>query len=254
MDVGEDGVEAVAAVTQVPIELVETGLAWWLKRGTLRLVGGKLTMPNFLDAQEAPASDAQRMRESRARARDKAVAADAGIPVTKTNGSARIPNGTVTYGYNRSLCAVPSRTVPSRTEPTQRGEAPAAPPAPYRAVSTRGSRLPEGWEPSLAVIRRFADREHVDALASVEQFKNHWLSATTRSSTKSNWDLAFTNWVLKDIADGKAKPVASKGYVPESVSEDVGPCPPELAARLRSLKINRIDDLFASPTPFEAKK
>lgn len=128
LDLGDDGAEAIAVVAHVPVEIVEVGLSWWLQRGTLKLVGGKLTMPNFLDAQEASASDAQRMRESRARARAKAIAEVEGIVTSssETNDTVTKTNGTVTNGYNQSLCAVPSRTVPSRTEPTKT-KTPAAP-------------------------------------------------------------------------------------------------------------------------------
>lgn len=117
MDLGEDGVEAIAALVHLPVEVVEPGLAWWIKRGTLKAVSGKLVMPNFLDAQEASANDAQRMRESRARARDKALAEQAGIVVTKTNDDSAKTNETVTNGHNQSLLAVPS--LPSSTDPNQ---------------------------------------------------------------------------------------------------------------------------------------
>jgi hypothetical protein len=49
-------------------------MAWWLQRGTFELVEGRLVMPNFIEAQEASASNAQRCREKREKARDRARA------------------------------------------------------------------------------------------------------------------------------------------------------------------------------------
>jgi hypothetical protein len=82
LDLGEEGIEALAVHTSMPIEIVETGLSWWIQRGTLKLVRGNLVMPNFMEAQEATQDDAQRARESRARRREVAMAVEAGL-VTK---------------------------------------------------------------------------------------------------------------------------------------------------------------------------
>jgi Helix-turn-helix domain/DnaT DNA-binding domain len=67
-----------------------------------------------------------------------------------------------------------------------------------------GSRLPEDWQPSAATIERFRRRERVDALGSLERFRNHWLAASGRNATKRDWDRALVNWVLDDIARGRA--------------------------------------------------
>ena len=55
-------------------------------------------------------------------------------------------------------------------------------------------------------MRRFRERERVDALASLERFRNYWLAKSGRSATKTNWERTFTNWVLEDIDRGRAKP------------------------------------------------
>ena len=65
IDLGEDGEEGLAAVVEVPLEFLQAGLPALLKRDVYRVLGGKLVMPNFLAAQEARQSDAQRKRESR---------------------------------------------------------------------------------------------------------------------------------------------------------------------------------------------
>jgi Meiotically up-regulated gene 113 len=70
VDVGEDGAAGLAAVLELPIDVVEAGLAQLMKRRTIEHTGTAFVMPNFLEAQEAPQSDAQRKRASRERRRD----------------------------------------------------------------------------------------------------------------------------------------------------------------------------------------
>jgi hypothetical protein len=66
IDLGNDGEEGLAALVDVPADFVKVALPPLLKRGVFRLSPeGMLVMPNFLAAQEARQSDAQRKRESR---------------------------------------------------------------------------------------------------------------------------------------------------------------------------------------------
>lgn len=133
LDLSDDGLEALAAIVMLPLVIVQAGMAWWFRKGTLELVGGWLVMPNFLDAQEARASDAARARESRARTRD---LARAGGVVTKrdsqlvTNRDDTITkrDESVTRSHTASHVVTPSCAVPSRTEPTN-------PPTPRRGGS-----------------------------------------------------------------------------------------------------------------------
>ena len=70
LELGDEGVEALAALVMLPVEVVTLGLEAWLKRGTFLLQGSCLVMPKFLDAQEARASVAKRCREYRGRVRE----------------------------------------------------------------------------------------------------------------------------------------------------------------------------------------
>jgi hypothetical protein len=79
IDLGTDGEDGLAAVIEVPLEFLQSGLPALLKRDVFRMVAGKLVMPNFLAAQEARQSDAQRKRESRENQR---LAAMKSQPVT----------------------------------------------------------------------------------------------------------------------------------------------------------------------------
>lgn len=69
---GEPPALVVAAVTGIPEEISRIGLAALVDRGVVEVGDRVLVMPNFIEAQEANASDAQRQRESRARRRDRA--------------------------------------------------------------------------------------------------------------------------------------------------------------------------------------
>lgn len=78
LDVGDDGVLGLAAVLELPIEIVESGIAQLCaSRGaqpTVIATGSAFVLPRFIEAQEAPQSDVQRQRELRARRRDQALA------------------------------------------------------------------------------------------------------------------------------------------------------------------------------------
>lgn len=79
LDVGGDGVLGLAAVLELPLELVEAGVDQLTTRrgtsdATMIDTGSAFVLPNFLEAQEASQSDKQRKRASRERRRDVAVA------------------------------------------------------------------------------------------------------------------------------------------------------------------------------------
>lgn len=73
LDIGEhDPSRAVAAVTDVPLDVVGPALAALIAGGMLEVGAGYLVAPNYLPAQEAKQSDKQRQAECRARRRDMA--------------------------------------------------------------------------------------------------------------------------------------------------------------------------------------
>ena len=250
LDISEDGVEGLAAMTDMPLEVTEVGLAWWIKRGALKMVRGNLVMPNFLIAQEATQKDAQRARESRARKRELALAAEAGL-VTKRDDSDKKRDGDVTEvdeavtgGHSVSLRTVPSRTVPSRTVPVEK--APPPPPDPVR--KKRRGPIPEDWTPTKGTVDEYA-ANGIDALASLRRFKNHWLG---NGESKVDWERTFQNWVDRDVARGEAKAMPDPGFVPPPAPDDAGPPDPESMAKLRQLRPKSADDLFATKKPRQA--
>lgn len=124
-DVGDEGLEGVAALIDMPLELVEAGMPALLKRGVFTLVGGRLLMPNFLVAQEAKASDKLRAKEHRERVRARELPDPPGSTVTQRDATVtnrddpsrcvtnrHAESHGVTGRHTPSLCAEPIRTSP----------------------------------------------------------------------------------------------------------------------------------------------
>lgn len=125
---GKAGVRGVAALAGMPLDVVQRALPVLLDDGCLRAMdAGGYVFPNFLQAQEARSSDAQRKREQRARDRDKAVAGGAVGSVTGLDAEARMSRAAgqntghashheVTPG-SRFVTDVTDYVTPSRTVP-----------------------------------------------------------------------------------------------------------------------------------------
>jgi hypothetical protein len=149
---GLDPAEALAALADLPLQHARTGMAKLLERKVVVVTDGVLFVPNFIRAQEAKQSDAQRQRESRARRAAALRAAEMpGVPaelvavaVTVLETSSQpvtirdaesLPvterhdrSQPVTVGHSSS--AVPSRTkpaVPEIARPREEAPPPAAP-------------------------------------------------------------------------------------------------------------------------------
>jgi hypothetical protein len=144
LDLGKSGVRGLAALVAMPLEVVERALPILLEDGCVKLNGSVLVIPNFIEAQEAKQSDAQRKREQRARDRDMASAG-----VTNRDQVSRNVTGADASGGVASVSVTPSCAVPSRTEetlpparsrepdPTPEPGAPAAEPAPATPAASR---------------------------------------------------------------------------------------------------------------------
>jgi hypothetical protein len=130
---GKHGARGLAGLVAMPLEVVERALRVLLEDGALELHGTVLVARNFIEAQEARASDRQRQQECRARKRDLARAAEMGTLVPKEAVAA--PPVTFRDEVSQPVTSshsVPSRTVPYLTEVGVQAEAaaPAAPPPP----------------------------------------------------------------------------------------------------------------------------
>jgi hypothetical protein len=139
IDLGEDGEEGLAAMVEVPLEFVQEGLPSLLKRGVFKMAHGKFVMPNFLAAQEAKQSDAQRKRESRENQR---LAAMRSQVVTDCHSSSE--SQAVTGCPPVSVLVTPDQT---ETEPDPR-PAQGDPPARDLGAGASGAGCPAEPEPA----------------------------------------------------------------------------------------------------------
>lgn len=236
IDLGEDGIDGLAAMIRIPSPVVRSALEELTKRKVLELrADGLLVAPRFVEAQEAKASDKARQKAARERARDAARAVDAGLPapaadstdkvtsrdepVTSRDGADTSRDETSRKTDPRHADSIPvtlSRTTPSRAVPEEHSQSEhSEPPAKPSAKRTKGTRLLEDWEPSPEQIAKLRHEFKVDPTPSVRRFKNYWLNAT-RNAVKPRWDLAFDNWVERDAADGK---LPKAGAEPEAETE-----------------------------------
>lgn len=107
IDIGEDGEAGLAAVVEVPPDFLQSGLPDLLRREVFKMAGGKFVMPNFMAAQEAKQSDAQRKRESRENQRLSAMRSQ---PVT--DGHTLSESQPVTGCPPASVLVTPDQTSP----------------------------------------------------------------------------------------------------------------------------------------------
>lgn len=141
----------VAGLVGMPADVVEPGLTDLLADACLVESDLGYTFRNFIEAQEAPQSDAQRQRESRSRRRDHGIHDRYGTPVTKRDQMAsqnvtesHERSQAVTSGHIASPLAVPSRAVPSL--PSRAGEEEAPPLRAVQKPSPSAEPLPDQLE------------------------------------------------------------------------------------------------------------
>jgi hypothetical protein len=213
LDLGDDGMEGLAAIVTGPLDFVTDGMAYWLKRKTFEMRGSRLVMVNFLEAQEASASDKKRAREHRERSRDldrldvtireDTVTHRDDIVPQRDEPSREQTNGHAASHAVTLCCAVPP--VPSRAVPPvpeREGVASSA-----KRATVKATRLTEDWRPSPKTVDRFQS-EGIDAMGSLENFQLYWLPKV-RDATKLDWDKTFIAWVKRDVDSGKAKKIES---------------------------------------------
>jgi hypothetical protein len=128
MQLGRHGKRGVAITIGHPGDWsrLESGLEELLADGCVVIKGEHLIVPNFMEAQEAAMSDAQRQRESREKRLAKSMAEEVGLVTVVTPVTGRdIPSQNVTTCHETggivTACHTPSQpvtpSVPSRAEP-----------------------------------------------------------------------------------------------------------------------------------------
>jgi hypothetical protein len=91
-----------------------------------------------------------------------------------------------------------------------------------QARSKRGSRIPEGWEPSPAGIE-FARKSGLDPVVTLAEFRDYWTAASGQKASKLDWEATWRTWCRNAQNFKPRKPLAgaSNGYqAPSSDGED----------------------------------
>jgi hypothetical protein len=130
IQLGKHGARGLSNVVGLPVEVTEAGLAGLLDDGSAEIHGESLVIKNFIEAQEATASDSKRAREYRERHRNVVTNRDTDI----TNRDA-----TVTGNHDASRAVTTRHSVPSLTVPSLTDHTPAqiaSPAAPLVLVPT----------------------------------------------------------------------------------------------------------------------
>lgn len=144
LQVGKSGARGLAGLLGAPLEVVQRAIPELLDDGCLRQTEGAYVIPNFLTAQEAVSSDAQRKRDQRER--DRARALDSGRETGQTVTVRDQTSQPVTDSHAASQAVTPSRAVPCRTEPNRAEPPPPASSAAPNVVHLRAQKPEEEEE------------------------------------------------------------------------------------------------------------
>jgi hypothetical protein len=224
---GEQPVDAVAAVTEIPIDVCRVGLARLLERDVVRHIGDRLVLPRFLPAQDAKQSDRVRQAESRAKR-----AAIAQLPLEL---SVTLRDETVT------VCDNESRSVTDSHEKSQhvtighsenrldqiRSEDQIPPKPPRGGKRTNGlSKAPETIEPTEATL--------ATASRTGRDWRSDWQAcrdwAWGNGKLKADWQATLRNWMSQNAQKFGPSPGHSPRPV-ASAQKPTRPPQPSLAYR-----------------------
>ena len=237
IDLGKHGERSLAAMIGVPLDIVLRSVGLLLEDGCVIRNGSKLVIRNFVIAQECSMSPALRSRAYRERAASEARGlpsqnvTESDASVTKRDASVTKRDGSRDARDDSSLRTVPYRSVPCRAvedpSPSVRGvvaDGDSVAAKSHKAPrAVRGTRLSESWSPKPETLKRFRDRERVDALGSLERFRNHWLAKAGAQGVKVDWEATFRNWVLEDVARGRAVAIVESEPLPGVPADALSP-------------------------------
>lgn len=233
-----EGMEGIAALTEMPVEVVGPGVDGLVKRGVMLLTPDALVMPNFLAAQETKQSDKARKQKERETARDLARAKTLGIETSVTERDEQSRNVTERpqeaesgHAASRDVtpsCAVPCSAVPSQTSlPSE--ESATRPPAPFEL---KGEPEPKKRKRSEAQqFRDWAEGERTRVTGLIEgpdpdpQRLNAWFKrALAEAGTVERLASAFGRYVLHPVDDyWRARGFPLAGFMSDNVWRQYAP-------------------------------
>jgi len=133
--------------------------------------------------------------------------ADTAKHVNCQDSKSELPPEQITFAHTANPLGTPFSNTVLNTNivGAQSAQPPPEPDQPKRKSvprgSARGARIPENWSPTTkdyafaaeqGLSREEINHEH-------EQFRDHWVSATGKGSTKRDWSAAWRTWVRNTI-------------------------------------------------------
>ena len=194
---GGHGVMGLAAVIELPLEVVEPGIAQLTNPRIAVVVEtpSEYVIPNYLEAQEASQTEAHRSREYRGRKRDLALARGKGLiteavdTVTFRDAAETGRGETVTSGHSASQAVTPSLAKPNQEE--DKSPAPPAAGGKPKARKPAKGPMPSDWAPN-DIHGAKAASMRLDLRHEAEQFRS---SALANGRAYADWDQAFHTWL-----------------------------------------------------------
>ncbi len=119
-----DAVDDLILMTGLPPDAVEVGYKALVRHKVIVVNGDAICLPNFLEAQETPKSDAQRQRDCRESRRAGALLESRNVtgesqPVTNESRNVTDESRAVTPSHGQSQCVTPTLTDPNRSDPNR---------------------------------------------------------------------------------------------------------------------------------------
>lgn len=224
-DVSDAADLAVIFANGMPVDVIQTGLNRLVKLNVVELTGSGLILPNYIEAQEAAQSDAQRARESRERKRSRSRIVTGITPSTDEQSQNVTPESqAVTARHAQSQPVTPS--VPSLPS-TPTNAVPFILVEPSQPKRKKSATVPmlmtDDWQPTdrtfEAISARFGiGRQEITAL--VPEFRMYWIegAGAGKRTGAPHWQTTFVRRVEQLSKFGNlcprasGLPVKSNGY------------------------------------------
>jgi uncharacterized phage protein (TIGR02220 family) len=231
LDVGDDGTAGLAAVLELPNEVVGPGIEQLTRASasgrspTVAYTGSSYVILNFIEAQEAPQSDPQRARESRARRRD--VAALESRNVSEESRNVSEPSRGVTPCHEASRGVTPSQTRPDQTKDMS-GKPDAGLAFAEKAIALINRHAGTRYQPDSTAVRKLVkalirNRHTPEQAEKVIESKRAWIGDPKMGEFfRPATLLAATNFATY-LDDLEAGPKAAQGALRMSSHDDDEP-------------------------------